>query len=171
MARGEPHLESEAREAEAGKMGKKITRFMPGESETDDVVRRWLARNNINEDLVSGYSIFRHQGEVPRIMLEMYFDDTPREAGKKPIPAWCPDPARCVNCPGRDSGVEKDCIRWPVTSVGEQGPEMVDTQGLDMANVVLDIRSGLLAAHHEGAHAGKPNVHCPACWQPAQGEE
>lgn len=98
MARGEPHLESGApdgepatAEAEAGKMPKKITRFMPGESETDDVVRRWLARQGIDPGAVSGYSIFRHQGEVPRIMLEMYFDDTP--ATPDVSRETCSDPA------------------------------------------------------------------------------
>lgn len=58
-------------------MVKKLTSFDPGESETDDVVRRWLTQQGIDQNLVSGYSIFRHQGEIPRIMLEMYFDDTP----------------------------------------------------------------------------------------------
>lgn len=64
-------------------MPKKITTFAPGESETDDVVRRWLERNGIDQNLVSGYSIFRHQGEMPRIMLEMHFDDAP-------LAAWPP---------------------------------------------------------------------------------
>lgn len=63
-------------------MVKKTASLAPGESETDDVVRRWLDRQGIDQALVSGYSIFRHQGELPRIMLEMYFDDTP---GPEPV--------------------------------------------------------------------------------------
>jgi hypothetical protein len=81
MARGEqPLFSTPGDETEAGKMAKKVATFRPGESETDDVVRRWLDRQGIDQSLVSGYSIFRHQGEVPRIMVEMYFDDAPREA-------------------------------------------------------------------------------------------
>jgi hypothetical protein len=57
-------------------MGQKVCMFTPGESETDDIVRRWLARQGIDQNLVSGYSIFRHQGELPRIMVEMHFDDS-----------------------------------------------------------------------------------------------
>lgn len=56
-----------------------VVTFAPGESETDDVVRDWLDRQGIDKSLVSGYSIFRHQGEIPIIMLEMHFDDSPVE--------------------------------------------------------------------------------------------
>lgn len=109
-------------------MVKKLTSFDPGESETDDVVRRWLTQQGIDQNLVSGYSIFRHQGEIPRIMLEMYFDDTPpkvedvsRETStppsaplcRPPVPDWCPDALLCFNCPGRLSGEQAKCDHWP----------------------------------------------------------
>lgn len=81
-------------------MSKKMVSFMPGESETDDVVRRWLTHQGIDERLISGYSIFRHQGEVPRIMLEMYFDDAPPATGG-------------------------DVPRETKVTIGEQGPEPI----------------------------------------------
>ena len=74
------YLAAPREKAEARQVVKELTSFAPGQSETDDIVRRWLDRQGIPQNLVSGYSIFRHQGEVPRIMLEMYFDDEPREA-------------------------------------------------------------------------------------------
>jgi hypothetical protein len=78
MGRGEqPLFSTPGDETGAGQMVKKLTSFIPGESETDAVVRRWLDRHGIDQKLVAGYSIFRHQGEVPRIALEMYFDDAP----------------------------------------------------------------------------------------------
>jgi hypothetical protein len=80
MGRGEqPLFSTPGDETEAGQMAKKVTTFRPGESETDAIVRRWLDRQGIDQNLVGGYSIFRHQGEVPRIALEMYFDDAPAE--------------------------------------------------------------------------------------------
>lgn len=56
---------------------KRIVTHMPGESETDSVVIAWLGKQGIDQGLVSGYSIFRHRDEPARIMLEMYFDDSP----------------------------------------------------------------------------------------------
>jgi len=79
-------------------MPKKICSLVPGESETDDIVRRWLAGRGIDASLVSGYSVFRHQGELPRIMLEMYFDDSP-DALAEPEPG---DVSRETSEPAHD---------------------------------------------------------------------
>lgn len=95
MARGEqPLFSTPGDETEAGKMVKKMASFMPGDSETDDVVRRWLDRQGIDQALVNGYSIFRHQGEIPRITLEMYFDDAP-------VPDEVDDPVLPIRNEGR----------------------------------------------------------------------
>lgn len=58
-------------------MSKVVTNFSPGNSETDDIVRRWMERNNIDQSLVDGYTISRRSGELPTIELRFYFDDKP----------------------------------------------------------------------------------------------
>lgn len=123
--------EAPREKTEAGKMGKKITSFRPGESETDDVVRRWLAGQGIDPANVSGYSIFRHQGEIPRIMLEMYFDDAPPPA----TPDWengDNDPADGPTV-SRETRPVIDPTRTASgrTYVGERGPEMVPPDYFD----------------------------------------
>lgn len=94
-------------------MPKKMFTGIAGESPTNDAVLAWLARKGIDKNDVSGYSVFCHVGEVPRIMLEMYFDDTPEKPAMAPIPEWCPDKVMCAGCPGRESGERQQCTHWP----------------------------------------------------------
>lgn len=35
------------------------------------------------------------------------------EQDMPPVPAWCPDPAMCVNCPGRLNSDSDQCTHWP----------------------------------------------------------
>lgn len=58
-------------------MAKRLVSFASGQSETDDVVRRWLARQGIDQNCVMGYSINRRGNDIPTIELIMYFDDAP----------------------------------------------------------------------------------------------
>lgn len=92
-------------------MVKKVFTGAAGQSETGDVVLRWLNKQGIDATMVTGYSIFEHVGEIPRIMLEMYFDDSPPA-----IPADCPAPTLCVDCPGRQSGDVSRCVHRPGSS-------------------------------------------------------
>lgn len=130
-------------------MGKKIVGFVPGESETDDVVRRWLERNGIDQNLVSGYSIFRHQGEIPRIMLEMYFADPPLATGG-------------VLTEPLDVSRETRAKVQPYL-VGESGPEIVVTHPGAPAPTLAD---QLRAIHEHGEHAKGKNSACPLCYPP-----
>lgn len=125
-------------------MGKKLTTFAPGESETDEIVRRWLSRKGIDQNDVSGYSIFRHSGEPSRIMIEMFFDDSPGLA-KLPIPEWCPHPPGCVGCPGREHQDQSLCSR--------------ETESAPEPSIVTMLR----ADHEQGRHDGAINAACPSC--------
>jgi hypothetical protein len=63
-------------------MAKPVVTFEEGSSETDEVVRRWMLRENIDPSKVSGYRITRHMGRTPTIELVMFFDDHfPQEEG------------------------------------------------------------------------------------------
>ena len=107
VAEAASRLRSPIQQTEAGTMSKKVFYGTPGESGVGDAVRAWLDRIGIDPAMVVGYSVFQHVGEVPRIVLEMYFDDAP--AQRPGIPEKCPNPARCVDCPGRLTGDVANC--------------------------------------------------------------
>lgn len=159
MGRGEqPLFSTPGDEAEAGKMSKKVFFGASGESPTADAVMAWLDRVGIDKTMVTGFSTFHHVGEVPRITLEMYFDDTPapaelepvsRETSRPGVPSFCPSVEQCAGCPARDTGVEKDCIHRPMSK----------------ADFEPSIITVLRADHQTGMHAGQPNLHCPLCFK------
>lgn len=99
-------------------MAKKVFTGAPGQSGVGDAVRAWLDRQGIDPAMVVGYSVFQHVGEIPRIMLEMYFDDVPppvedvsRETSR-PVPDGCNCSfVLCADCPGRLTGDPANCDR------------------------------------------------------------
>lgn len=118
-------------------MAKKLFTGAPGSSEVGDIVTAWARRQGIDPSMISGYSIFRHVGEVPRIMLEMYFDDAPVKSE---------DVSRetCVN--GHEGC--NVCFRSPEPSIVTPEPSIVTV---------------LRADHQVGMHADKLHPDCTEC--------
>jgi len=170
MARGEqPLFSTPGDETEAGKMAKKVATFRPGESETDDVVRRWLDRQGIDQSLVSGYSIFRHQGEVPRIMVEMYFDDAPREAD---VTGLGKTERETVPTVSRETAKPEPSLVTVLRADHRTGMHANQPNlhcplcFIPTPNVVMSLAAAYANAHADGLHKGdgfSPN--CPACQQ------
>lgn len=48
-----------------------------GASETDALVKRWLLRNGIDPNIVSGYAIEANSHDLRTITLKCYFSDLP----------------------------------------------------------------------------------------------
>jgi hypothetical protein len=150
MGRGEPPLFSTpGDEAEAGQMVKKVFFGAPGESPTADAVMAWLDRVGIDKTMVTGFSTFHHVGEVPRITLEMYFDETPAP------------PAADVS--RETSG------GWAARMIGESGPE-INIPAKVQAYLVTDseppigtIAAAYVNAHADGLHRDSFSPNCPAC--------
>lgn len=150
-------------------MAKKVFWGKSGQSPTADAVMAWLDRVGIDKRMVTGFSTFHHVGEVPRITLEMYFDDAPQPA----------------DVTGLDK-TERETVPTVSREITKPEPSLVTVLRADhrtgmhanqpnlhcplcpipTPNMVMSLAAAYANAHADGLHKGdgfSPN--CSACQQ------